>query len=68
MAVVTVEDGVPVGWSLGRDSWPGHRQFHRQTGRPMVFKEYSRLLRGRGAGAECLNKRLGIWRGDRCPG
>jgi hypothetical protein len=57
-----VIDGVPMGWSLGRESWTAHRMFYRQTGRTMVFREYSRLMRARGADAECLNKRLGVWR------
>ena len=61
-AALQVIDGIPCGWCLRRESWTAHRMFYRQTGRAMMFKEYSRLLRKRGAGAECLSKTLNVWR------
>jgi hypothetical protein len=60
--VIEVVDGVPVGWTLGQNSWPAHRMFYKEVGRVMAFGEYSRLLRDRGAGAECLSKSLNVWR------
>jgi hypothetical protein len=61
-AAIEVIDGIPCGWTLGRESWIAHRMFYCQTGRPMAFREYSRLLRAQGAGAERLSKQLGVWR------
>jgi hypothetical protein len=54
---IEMVDGVPMGWCLSWQSWPAHCDFHRQTGRPMLFKEYSRLFRARDGERLCE-----IWR------
>jgi hypothetical protein len=60
--VDSVPVSVPVGWWLHRKSWPVHRQFYDQIGRPMMYGEYSNLRRARGAGDVCLSERQDIWR------